>query len=181
MALLTPAQLREHIETDLGDDALNRVLDAIEVEIIRRYGPHSDEFTEHHTPGCGDSYIFTTRPIDTAEDVTIVETFPGPAGETIVTLSTDDYIVDDTSQIRRIQNGTNSREFWAAIADVTYTPVDDTTRRVMVQVDVARLDLAQLGGASLSMGDWQMSQGNYQIERERRLRSLQPSHLGSFA
>ena len=36
MTLLTLAQVREHVETDLVDDALQRLIDAEDEEILKR-------------------------------------------------------------------------------------------------------------------------------------------------
>ena len=40
MALLTRSQFEEHFDTDLGNDAIERLLNDAEDEIIRLFGAH---------------------------------------------------------------------------------------------------------------------------------------------
>ena len=39
MSIVTPAQIKEHVQTDLVDAAIQRLLDDADAEIIRRLGP----------------------------------------------------------------------------------------------------------------------------------------------
>ena len=67
MALLSPADFREHFETDLGDQPLQRLLDDSEKEMTRLSGDPLS-VTEHFA-GLTRS-VFTVRPISAVTSIT---------------------------------------------------------------------------------------------------------------
>lgn len=179
MTLLTPTQLRQHVDTDLPDAALQRILDDVDAEIVRRFGEHTTTITEAHRPGAGESRLFTDRKI--ASITSIVETVRTTIGDEQITLAADDYVIESNRCIRRESNGTNSRTYWAELVEIEYLPVADTARRIGVTIDVCKLTIVYQALASSSVGDASMSHVAYDMERERLLRRLEPSMLGRFA
>ena len=165
--LLNVAELREHVQTDLPDAALQRVLNAEENEIVRRYGPHA-EATEMLRGG--DRLLFLTRPAVSVSEV--VET----AGVVATVMDATDYRLWDGGRcLERLTTGPNPSVYWAERVRVTYTPVDQTTQRKLVLVQLVKLALAYSGLRSESVGgDYSASTLDYVAEREKLLQSLAP-------
>lgn len=173
MAILTIAQLREHIETSLGDDALQRLLNAAEEAIVARAG----------APGArailtGGGYRFISLPRPASAISSITET----RYDTTTTLAVDDYdLLPDGYLIERLTTGTNPRSTWYGTVEVTFTPVADTATREMVQVDLCKLDIAANPHMrSLTIGSWTEqyandAQWNEADEREAILARLNVS------
>lgn len=182
-ALVTLDELRALVETDVTDAALQMVLDAADADIVNAHGAHAGEVSERFAPGVGDARLWASRPIDTAEDVTVVETHAGPGGMTTVTLDADDYEVWEPRELVRIATGPNSGTTWAARVDVTYTPEStvSTARRRMVTVDLVRMALTWEGVGASSVGDASRTHVDYQRERRRILGRLRPGITGYMA
>ena len=83
MALLTLSQVRENIETGLGDDALQRIMDAVEEDIDQRHGAVASQVDDLEA---GLEKLWTTRPILTI--TTVTET----VGTTDTDLSANDFV-----------------------------------------------------------------------------------------
>jgi hypothetical protein len=179
MALITASTVREHMDTDLEDTALERLIDDADADIVARFGAHTAAITERFTPGPSDVYLFTQRRISSITSIT--ESYTGVVGETTDTLTTDDYQLEGGTQIRRREAGEFSRSSWAPRVTVVYVPVVDDARRTRVSLDLVRLALAYEALGSSSVGDVSVQHVNYTAERERILASLHPSFLGSFA
>jgi hypothetical protein len=169
MALLTLAKVRENIETGLGDDALQRVMDSVEDDIDQRHGAVASEVDDLIG---GKSDIWTSRPILTI--TTIVET----VDTTDTTLATDDWTRRHDTQLSRNDDGTNSRKRWGDRVKITYVPVDTTNRRIMVYLKMILLELVYSGYGSSKEGDFNSSALDYDTEREKLLSSL--SRNGHF-
>ena len=178
-ALLTVDQLREHIDTDVTDAGLQRLLDEADFDIVKRYGAHTGTVIEYFTCGAGDSCLYTTRPIGSVSQ--IIETDRGINGDVETTLSANDYLNDGVRQLRRISGGANSASYWAPRVKVTYTPSGDSARRLVVTIDLVRLACRYDAAASTSLGDVSISHVDYALERERILARLQPTPFGMWA
>jgi len=146
--ILTPDQLREHVTTSLGDDALQRLLDAAEWAIVNRAGPPGAR-TELATGGF--RYITLARPV--ASITSIIET--DPVGFQ-TTLDPDDYIIGTGEMvIERLSTGTHPRFRWDWRVTTAYTPVDDDPIRVEVQIALCELALNYAPGlAEETIGEW---------------------------
>lgn len=177
--LLTVDQLREHIETDVTDAALQRYLDTADYEIVEAFGANTGTVIEYFTPGALDCLIFTVRKI--ASVSAIVETTRGPAGDTETTLASNDYVVDGNRQIRRLATGTNGASYWAERTKVTYTPTSESAKRIGVTIDLVRLSCRYEAASSTKLGDVSINHVDYAQERQRILRRLQPGPLGIWA
>lgn len=146
MSLITTDELREHVETDLSDDALQRLIDANEKEIIRKFGAHATQI-DYVEPGRSDC-LFLSRP--PSEITEVVERW----GDTETTLSADDYeLIANWKRLNRLSTGTNPTSFWGDRVKVTYTPVDQNDERKGVLVDLCKLEIEYTGNAADSSGD----------------------------
>lgn len=148
MTLLTVDELREHVTSALGDDALERLLADAEAAIVQRAGPSGDR-----TQIAGGGYRFIALHRPAAAITSIVER----TGTTDTTLATDDYLVRPGGYLlERLTDGTHPRGFnWAPRVTVIYAPVDDEATRIAVQIDLVNLDLSYAPGlAEQTIGEW---------------------------
>jgi hypothetical protein len=170
MALLTATQVRDHIETDLIDEALERLINDADAEIIRRLGAAA---THTDTLLGGDKNVWLTRK---ATSVTsIVERVRTTAeGVTETTLVSDDYhFLDDGYRIERLPDGTNAQSEWQGEVIVTYVPETETYQRTRLLIDLVRLSVSYHGGAKCKAGDVSIEgPADYQRERDRLFSGL---------
>jgi hypothetical protein len=147
MALLTPDQFREHVETTLGDDAIQRLLDANEAEITRRFGP----IGTHTEVLIGDGpYLFPGRAVATITLATETRY------DVDTILSDDDYLIHDGGlSIERVTGGDNPGSRWGNKVAIEATTVDDTAARVGVLLALTEIDIRAKGVQSIRIGEWQ--------------------------
>lgn len=177
-ALLTPTQLREHVDTDRSDVVLQAILDEADADITRRYGEHATG-SETFRPQPMTDQLFLSRSVSSI--TTVTETSINAAGETATILSANDYALEGKRTLRRKAAGDNSSMTWDFKVVVVYAPVSDAARRTMVTVDLCRIALRYQAAHSVKAGDFTVSHVDYIRERELVLRRLQPSLLGAFA
>ena len=147
MTLLTVAQFREHAPSTIVDAAIQSVLDAAEAEITAYAGPVGGAVTER-VPGGGSSLVLSRR-------VSAVTSITETRSLTDTALAVDDWRQRSPYVLERLRTGTNPRSAWAGAVAVVYTPVDDTAVRTMVQVALAKLDIATNPGlAAQTIGSW---------------------------
>lgn len=169
MALLTLAQMREHVETDLVDDALQRLIDAEEEEILRRLGAPLTQ-TESF-PVRSQTQLYLSRRASTI--VSITEEIEGGA---TTTLAADDYELWWNQSLEREPDGTNPRSSWGERVTVVYTPQDTTAQRIGLLVQLVQLAVRYTGvqSESIGSGDYSATSHDYLRERERLFRRLEP-------
>lgn len=141
------AALRLYIETDLADNELTQILAGTEAIIVGVTGvvaAHTD-FLEGGQPN-----VYTSRGILTI--TTIKERdFPD---DVQVTLSADDFRVEQGFRIRRLRQGTNPRIFWAPLVEVAFAPDIDATLLEGVQVNLCKQAIIYSGAQRLRIGDY---------------------------
>jgi hypothetical protein len=169
MTLLTLAQVREHVETDLVDDALQRIIDAEDEEILRRFGPPTTQ-TEIFTGGTGATHLFLSRP------VTSVTSISEEVSGISTTLSADDYDIWWNQALERLDDGTNASNSWGDRVTVVYVPQERTSQRILTLIQLVQLAVRYNGVQTESIGSGDHSVGNYDYrhERERLLSTLAP-------
>lgn len=154
---MTLAQLRKHIETDLADDALQRLLSAAEADVLRAAGPASgavDEF-EADIPG---RYVTLRQPATSLASVTEYN------GTVATVLTGPDYeLREDNRRLYRVG------AYWAPRIVVAYEPTIDQPGREAAAVDLVRLALQDTGTASERVGDYSSQATDYRKERSRIL------------
>jgi hypothetical protein len=163
--LMTVSQIREHLETDLTDEALQRILNAEEAEIVQRYGAHAT--ATEMLPGDGE-WLVLERTLSTITSVTEI------ADSVSTVLATNDYRIWPKGKLERLVTGTNPRTYWAPVVTVVYVPEDATAQRrgVLIRLVTLAAKYAGLKSESVGSGDYSMSSMDYTAEREALLRSL---------
>jgi hypothetical protein len=164
MAILTVDELRTFVTTDLGDEALQTLLDATEAEIVALAGA-SGARTEI-TDG-GSRFISLARP---ASAITSIKEL---VGSVETTLATDDYLLYPGGMlIERLDYGTNPYPRWHGQVTTVYTALDDEALRKAVQLALCQLDLNYKPGlAEETIGEWTERYSNnsaWNIESERQ-------------
>ena len=165
MALLTTAQLRDSFETDLVDDAIQRLLDDAESEIDELHGGLTSQSETEQ--GLSRS-VFASREINT---ITSVTEWINNAS-TVLTVS--DYRQIGTRELRRLADGTNGRTRWGDEVVMVYVPTSDANQRTRVQLDLAKLAIQYQGTTRSKAGaDLQFDFPDYEKERQAILSRLQ--------
>ena len=184
--LLTVAELRTHVETDLVDNAVQRLLDDVDAEIIDRLGPLASQ-TEVHSSGPLTetslwSYVITGNGHHlylrrkAASITSVVERI----NQTNYTLGADDYLMlSDGRRVERLQGSTYPALEWSGIITIIYAPVDETASRKRLEADLVKLAAAYSALSSQSVGDVKLAGlSDYQAEREKLFRALRRNRLG---
>lgn len=171
MTLLTTAELRTHIETDLPDAALQLLATEAENEIIRLAGPHTGEVTEIFE-GYGARYLFPSRPLSAISAITETHGNLDP-----IDLESNDYrLLRGGMQIERLWDGANPGSFWWGAVSVTGTVIPNTDQRKVAQIGLVRLEVQHNGVQSEGIGDYRSVSADLLRERARLLRSIMPRH-----
>jgi|CXWL01.1.fsa_nt_gi hypothetical protein len=169
MAILTTDEVREHVETDLVDDALDRLIDNADQEIIDRLGvlaTHTDVL-----PGGGLPALPLTRRASAITSV--VERI----GETNYTLGTDDYRLDSNGfSLHRAQGATYPALVWSGEVTIVAVPyggaAGELAAREKLLVDLVRLDAAYDATSSNTIGDTSRTALNHGAERAALFSSM---------
>jgi len=154
---MTLAELRAHVETDLANEPLQRILSAAEADVLRAAGPESgavDEF-EAELPG---RYVCLRQP---ADSITSVTEYRGTAS-TVLTMA-DYELRADARRLYRVG------VYWAPRVVVAYEPIVDVEGRELAAVDLVRLALQDTGTAGERVGDYSSQAADYRRERARIL------------
>lgn len=180
--------IREHVETDLGDDAIERLIrDAFNAISTR----HAVGYVETVASGAvqasfdwnetafaiieatGELLMLpqTSRLLST--DITISEWVTDD--EDFSALDADDWQQWSARQIRRNFNGTNvpTGNGWASPVKVEYGVNAIAADRIVI--DLVRLAIQHNALSSERAGDYSSSSVEYQRERERILNELVPA------
>jgi len=165
--ILDNAQLEEHIEHDLTDNALQRLNDAETAEILRRFGDY-DTATEL-LPGAETMLVLSQK---AASFTSVTET----VDDTSTVLSADDYRQWWGAMLERLDDGTNPRSTWGDRVSVVYVPENKLPQRRLVLVNLVKLAIEYRGLKSedIGAGDHRMTALDYNKERENIMRSLVP-------
>jgi len=154
MAILTVSELREHIETDLADTALQRLADAAEETIDREDGGTAavtENFNEWGFPRGRNRVIYSSRSISSITSIKERDD-PDDAG---ITVAADDYRQEGNRALVRLRDGTNPRLFWAHHIEVILVPVVDGSIRKEVQVNLVKFALNYTGAMREKHGDFE--------------------------
>lgn len=170
MALLTADEVRDHVESDLVDDALQRIIDAADAEIIRRLGALASQ-TEV-IPGDG-LFIYLARKASSVTSITERYAVSGFSLSDLALAASDYDLLDDGYRIERLTTGTNAASRWNGQATVVYVPQDRTAERKMLLVQLVKSDLKHEGHLVATAGDVKVQQlGSYAEERASLFRAL---------
>lgn len=153
MALID--RVKERTGTDLGDQELQAMIDAIAGEIDERFGPSGASTVFLGDPLDRDGWRQTLRLpgiIDQAQPVVVIEVLPGNSGEAAAEteLSADDYrVLHGGRTLQRLTGGPNGRAFWAPMVRITFTPREAAGVRDEAVIRIMQLDTAGQAAAGL--------------------------------
>jgi hypothetical protein len=162
--ILTVDEVREHVETDLGDSPLTRLIEAADQEIIDRLGAlatHTDV-----VDGEGLKLLPLSRRASTISSV--VER----VDETDYTLAANDSVLQaDGFRLRRAQGSNYPALEWRGQVTVTYVPyggaAGELAMRKKLLVDLVRLDVEFDARQSDSIGDASRTSLDHSAERNK--------------
>jgi len=167
MSLATIAEVRNHVETDLVDIALQQLIDDAELEIDVRIGEVDEQIDEIENEEPFPSLIFPSRKVSSV--TSIIEEI----GDDITTLEDDDFrLRQGGAAIERLSTGTNPRSTWGEIITVEYEPIDDTARRKRVIIDLVKLAVNYNALDSERIGDYSATSKKYEDERAALINRL---------
>ncbi|MCX9146616.1 hypothetical protein [Erythrobacter sp. WG] len=180
MTLLDRVRLR--VATDLPDEELEAMIDAIALELDARFGGAGAITVELGDPLDPASRFRTTlrltRPADVAQPITVTEIDPGNTGNAAdekVLAPSDFRLTHGGRTLQRLTGGPNGLPYWAPLVRVTYTPVGLAAARDEVTIKLIALDLSYRGALrSERAGDYQFTlSGDMAADREAILRTLE--------
>ncbi len=174
MTILSATELRQHIETDLSDTAIDRLGSAAEQLIIREAGDITaltETFNEEGYPRGRERIIYLARTVTSITSIKEREHFDDDQ----TTLSTDDYRQEGGRRLIRLREGTNSRLFWAPHTEVVYVPVVDSDLREIVQINLVKLAVMYSGAQKEKQGDFDFWHLDYATETRAHLAQLNNS------
>lgn len=166
--------LREHVETDLADPALDRLIadayDAIAVHV----GPADAGQVDRYAGG--DRFLFLSTPI--ADDADIDSIVEDHGGDTTTTLDPSDWRWwPGSMRLERLGTGPNGAGAWAPTVVVTFDPSLDADRRDRVVIDLCKLAIQYNALRAQTTGDFRGDAVEYQREREKLIGELRPRKL----
>jgi len=182
MALID--RVKERTGTDLSDTELTAMINGIATEIAERFGPSGEITIIIGDPVDRQRWKQTltlARPLDAAQDVTIVELEPAnvAAAAAEVTLAPADYrVLHGGRTLQRLSDGPHGHTWWAPMVRLTYTPIGQAVAAIEeVTIKLIQLDLSYRGLIkSERAGDYQwagsVASDSYAAEREKLLESL---------
>lgn len=170
MSLVTIAVLRAHLETDLGDEALQRVIDDAESEINELAGLLGTSVDEVQGATLSTALFLSRR---ATEISTIIEEIRSGTEYVSTLLDPADYKLRyEGRQVERLASGPNPRYTWGDVVTIVSVPKDDTDRRIRVTIDLCKLAAQYSGLDSEKVGDYQSQMKRYTAERNEVLSQL---------
>jgi hypothetical protein len=177
-------RVKERTGSDLSDVELQAMIDGIAAELDARLGPAGEL-----TVQLGDltdpisrfkRTLRLARPMNQAEDITIVEVDPGNTNgaAALVELEAADFaVLNGGRTLQRLIGGPNGRDYWAPVVRITYTPIGDQAARDEATIKLIALDLSYRGGLkSERAGDYQFTlSGDPVADREAIIAGLAKS------
>ena len=153
---LTLTAIREHVETDLSDTELMRLMAAATLDVTDFIGQNTSDLV---ITGGGRYLDLPAAPVEIRERQT---------NGWVVVPAADYYALGD-GRYRRV----DGRD-WAYETQVTPSPhsLDEQVERAIIHL--VQLDIRQRGDQTVTVGDYGRSAPNYERERWAILRSLSP-------
>ncbi len=164
---ITVADVREKVPNDLGETAVQRLIDSAVKAIARAAGNATAQVET--ADASGSKWFVLSRKSTAFTSITERRRHSSDA----VTLSSDDYRKIGDYTLLRLTDGTNGASFWGKEVVVTYTPEVDTTVRDRVTLDLCMVDINfQAYDREKSGADWEGEQKDYKGRRRELLRQV---------
>ncbi len=165
---ITVADVREKVPNDLGETAVQRLIDSA-VKAIARAAGNATSQVQKEVDASGSRRLVLHRRSTTFTSIT--ERRRHSSDE--VTLSSDDYRKIGDYTLLRLPDGTNGASFWGKEVVITYTPEVDTAVRDRVTLDLCMVDINfQAFDREKSGADWEGEQKDYKGRRRELLRQV---------
>ena len=140
--LLSTAQVKEHLTTELSDDALDRLINAADAYILRRVGPHDPETTMVYTKDPPAYLISLPRRAVSVESI-VLHGWYSPD----YTIPTTYFRLESDGRLVRIYDDyfhwIHSRHYERL--KITFTPVSENAERLNALIELVRLELQDTG------------------------------------
>jgi len=158
MALLTSTEVRDHVETSIIDEALQRLIDNADQEIIDRLGVLASQTEVLEGEGLEFLHLHRHASSITSAVERILETN--------YTLAATDYLLlNDGYRIQRLQGTNFPAVQWNGKVTIVYVPADETVARKKLLIDLVRLDCAYNATKSSGIGDVNITSADHAAER----------------
>ena len=169
--LLTVDEVLEHVDTELGSDAVQRLIDGADAEIIRRLGPLTGAI---EVLDGGDRILYLGRKASAVTAAVERFSVEGLGTADYVLVTGDWSLLADGFRVERLDTGTNPSSAWRGQVTITYTPAAaGEAERKMLLVNLVKLDLKYTGHLAVSAGDTRIqSLGTYADERAALFRAF---------
>lgn len=166
MALLTVDEVRDHVETSIVDDALERLIDNADQEIIDRLGALASQTEVLEGEGLEFLHLHRRASSITSAVERILET-------NYTLASTDYLLLNDGYRIQRLQGTNFPAVLWNGKVTIVYVPADETVARKKLLVDLVRLDCVYDATKSKGIGDVSVTAVDHAAERVALFAQLQ--------
>lgn len=161
-ALITPADFRDHFETDLSDAALQAIIDANQEDVDRYTGGHEQATIIQWG---NDRYI-----IDGRLRGAVINSITEKVYDVSTVLASNDYTLNGAI-LERINTGTNPRTYWGGPVYITYTP-GNNARAKLALIDLCKISCQFNGVAQESNGSYSYNQPDAESQRKKVLARL---------
>lgn len=164
---LTTDDVRERIDTDLSETAVQRILTAAESSVERSAGNATAE-TEQMDASASARLTVSRR----STSITSVTERTRHSSDA-VTLSANDYRKIGAITFLRLNSGDNPASFWGKEVTFVYVPEVDTELRERVTLDLCMLDIQLRAFDREEKGaDWEGEQKDHKARRRAVLAQI---------
>jgi hypothetical protein len=179
--LLTVDEVREHIETDLEDAPLTRMLAAADAEIVSRLGAVAAETEVLRGGGAllhlrRKATVITSvvERINSGDTIEVASDDAGWPNPQDYVLAVDDFaLLADGFRVERRMGSSYPELAWRGRVTIVYTPADETARRIQLLVDLLKLAIAFSGLSTEDLGNSRTVALDYPAEKEKLFASFQ--------
>jgi hypothetical protein len=173
--LLTVEELREHVQTALDDEALQRIIDGNDAAITNACGTlvlgdyeTPDVVIETNTLAVKTNTLWLKRKPASIESVTEIDT--GSDGSDTDLVVEDDYWLDGKIVYRR-------GGWWGRRVQIEYIPMNDVQERRLLLVQLCQLTINVEPGMSFAgAATWQETYKNFETEKQSLIWAYCPPH-----
>lgn len=162
---VTIAIIAEHIEHDIVDAAVQRLIDDADALIVERFGSDSTR-TEYFELKVPKSRLWLSSPatsLTTVKEGTLINDL------TTLVEGTDHQLTENGWVVERLGG------WFLPRVEVVFAPISDSTKRDRVTIDLVRLAIQYSALNSLKDGDHSESGLDYDGEREKLIMGLNQS------
>lgn len=175
--LITPLQVRQHIETALEDEAIQRLIDRCSADIDHNCGAlviDDDyetpvEVTQYFTRSGGQSSLRPQHPVDSVVSLEELTTASDLSDDSTELVEGEEFWLDGNVIRRKDGVGFGSR------VRLVYVPQDVRALRRGVIIQMIKLEINVDPGTGFEgAGSWQHTSQDYEQQRQHLLWSLCP-------